>query len=323
MAKTADLRLYFFERYSENLHLLHDNGMLPGLTLQYEQTYICPLCYRQFSKADLDLKVKNHLTLEDVPPKSLGGKANILTCKECNNVAGHQVDSHLTAGLRALDARKFLPGSEAKVRIKTGEKTVQGSIKVEANGTIRTINSYKNNHRQRLDEYIKSISPKEGRNLLSVEFIPSNSNDRRLQIGLLKTAYLQAFEKFGYKYCLRPSYNPVREQIQNPDHEIYPLQFWFLGPFTENQSGTHFVVNEGLECIMPVFPLTTSTTRIFAAILPLKDNPIIEIVAGFHASLALNAGYADFQRFDLPEGYLRSLHNIHELDEFELQILNR
>lgn len=39
---------------------------------------------------------ENPLTLEDAPPKSLGGKAHVLTCKECNNKAGQKIDYHLT-----------------------------------------------------------------------------------------------------------------------------------------------------------------------------------------------------------------------------------
>jgi len=323
MSKTIDQRSRIFAIYAENLDLLHKSGLLNGLKLEFDQTYICPLCTRQFSSKDLDTALKNHLTLEDAPPKSLGGTANILTCKECNNIAGYKIDAHLQAGLRALDARKFLPGSEAKVKFIRGEEIVQGSIKVEGDGTIKAINSYKNNHAVKLDNYIKNISPKAGKNLLRIEFVKPNSNDRRLQVGLLKTAYLLAFEKFGYAFILDSIYDPVREQIENPDADIYPMQFWFTGPYTADQIGVHIVKNNGIECFMSFFSLNTSITRIFSAILPLKKNPILQIVAGFHAYLALNTGEAEFLRLNNPAGYLSNLDAIKELYKITEELRSR
>ena len=89
------LRKKLFDKYSANLHLLHDNGLLPHLRLPHNQTFICPVCLNPFSVDDLDTTKENHLTLEDVPPKSLGGKPTILTCKVCNNTAGQQIDVQL------------------------------------------------------------------------------------------------------------------------------------------------------------------------------------------------------------------------------------
>lgn len=63
------------------------------------------------------------------------------------------------------------------------------------------------------------------------------------------------------------------------------------------------------------FLLKTSVTRVFSAILPLKKNPILQIVAGFHAYLALNTGEAEFLRLNNPTGYLNSLDAIEELNK--------
>jgi len=89
------------------------------------------------------------------------------------------------------------------------------------------------------------------------------------------------------------------------------MQFWLVGPFKETNAGVHFVTNQGLECVMSIFPLKNLTTRVFGAILPIKTNPIIEIVAGFHASFALEVDYVGkFERFDQAGGYLDNLDNI-------------
>ncbi|MBI2907926.1 MAG: hypothetical protein HYX92_09750 [Chloroflexi bacterium] len=56
--------------------------------------YICPLCMRGFLPAALD---ENVLTLEHVPPQALGGKRILLTCCECNNRAGRELDCEMQA----------------------------------------------------------------------------------------------------------------------------------------------------------------------------------------------------------------------------------
>lgn len=316
MAKSDPQKTKIFKAYAQNLNLLVSEKYISGLVLDFDETYICPLCCRQFSEADLSTNVENYLTLEDAPPRSLGGSANILTCKECNNVAGHKVDAHLTAGLRAKDVRDFLPGSESKVRFIKDGYTVQGNITVEADGTIKASNSYKNNYALKLNEYIKTISPKDGKNLLSFEFVPGNIDYRRLQIGLLKTAYLVCFGKFGYSFIFNSQCELIRNQIKEPDAEIYPLQFWFIGPFKQEHEGVHIVQNHGLECLMPIFGLTTNIRRVFAAIVPLKDTPILNTVAGFHARLSYNMGHADFARFAHPNGYILDKDVIKELHDF-------
>jgi len=77
-------RKFIFDRYSENLLFLKSKNII-DIELKYDKTYICPLCLDQFSETALDQTIENPLSLEDAPPKSLGGKAKILTCKKCNN----------------------------------------------------------------------------------------------------------------------------------------------------------------------------------------------------------------------------------------------
>lgn len=63
-----------FYRFAEHLNLLKANGFLPGITLKYDLTYICPMCLGQFAIADLEVSSPNMLTLEHAPPESVGGK---------------------------------------------------------------------------------------------------------------------------------------------------------------------------------------------------------------------------------------------------------
>ncbi len=316
MSKGDDKRKKIFEKYSSNLQFLIDNGFITGISLKYDKTYICPICMDQFSSEDLDVTKSNHLTLEDVPPKSLGGRPCVLTCKKCNNAAGHKIDSQLYARMYEMDQQKFVSGSSFKARFRQDDEIVQGEVTVGEDGKIKVKNSYKNNNRAKLDTFIDGISPKTGNPVMNIEFIPSKIDFKGLQVALLKTAYLLCFEKFGYAVINDACYNIVREQIQNPNLDIYPTQFWFQGPFNENQYGVHISTNVGLECFMVIFPLKSHTNRVFGAILPIKTTPIIEIVAGFHASLALGLDQpAYFDRHNHPQGYLDNLAAVTQISD--------
>jgi hypothetical protein len=311
MTQGDQKRQFIFDKYSANLHFLNDTGLIPHINLDFENTFICPGCMRQFSPDDLKTSKANHLTLEDVPPKSLGGKANILTCFECNNSAGTKIDVHLYSRMFEMDKRMFVKGTSFHAKFSQGNEIVQGEINVGEDGTITVKHQYKQNKKDRLEKFVKDVSPTTGNPLMNIEFYPTRIDFKRLQVALLKTAYLQCFEKYGYLIIADPIFDKVRDQIKNPDGDIYPSQFWFVGPFKEANQGVHFVTNDGLECIMSIFSLKSHSTRVFGAILPIKPQPIIEIIAGFHASIALDVEYsAVFERFDHPSGYLKDLQAI-------------
>src|ERR1044072_7673073 len=158
MAEPNPKRLALFRKYSANLALLKENGFLSHITPKYDRTYICPICLRHFSEEEaLNTEAENYLTFEDVPPVSLGGKANVLTCRKCNNTCGTEIDVHLATRMQEWDKHKFLPGTEANVKIDYKGKIVQTEIKVEEDGNIIAINKIKNNHPQTLEDYIKEI----------------------------------------------------------------------------------------------------------------------------------------------------------------------
>lgn len=311
------LRKKLFDRYSANLHLLHDNGLLPHLYLPHKQTFICPVCLNPFSVDDLDTTKENHLTLEDVPPKSLGGKPTILTCKVCNNTAGQQIDVQLFNRMFDIDKRKFIPGSNFHARFSQNGETTQGEVTVHDDGTIKVKQSYKHNKNDKLDNFVSAISPSKGNPLMNIEFYPTKFSFKRLDVALLKSAYLQCFEKYGYAFITDPIFDQVRGQIKNPDADIYPTKAWFLGPFKEENEGSHFVSNPALECVMSIFTLKSLSKRTFGVVLPIKDPEAIKVVAAFHASIALDLGQtAEFHRFDHPRGYIANLENIKEVLTF-------
>ena len=64
--------------------------------------YACPICMLIFPQ-----ELSGGLTVDHVPPKSIGGRRMVLTCRTCNSVAGSDAD----AGARARNHR--LPSSRS------------------------------------------------------------------------------------------------------------------------------------------------------------------------------------------------------------------
>lgn len=100
-----------FRKFSQNLKHVAA-GLNFRLDKQYkEDAYLCPLSFKVFDRRGLNEEYTDQLTLEDVPPKSLGGKGICLTSKINNSRAGHTFDNVL---LKHLEDQNFLQGKGAK-----------------------------------------------------------------------------------------------------------------------------------------------------------------------------------------------------------------
>lgn len=264
MNKRELKRNRIFQVYTEHLKLLIKNGLLEGKS----DKYICPICTEIF---DLN-KTENPLTLEDAPPKSLGGKANILTCKSCNNTCGTKIDSHLSERLRELDTSKFLKGTSSKVIVNINGEQFRSTLNVDEKGVMTIEHNVKNNHPVKLKEHIPTLK---GGQVIDMNFLKTKVIPENLQIALLKTAYILAFEKFGYNLMLHDCYDIVREQILNPDKKLYPKAFWSQQPFAKDLCGVYISIDKGLESIVTIFRVSTSkSVRTFTVFLPLPIIPI-------------------------------------------------
>ncbi|WP_375560207.1 hypothetical protein ACE193_21245 [Bernardetia sp. OM2101] len=274
MTENAKKREKIFNVFSSQLNTLNSGNLLPSKykNLKFDKTYVCPICLVQFSRDDLNTEIENFLTLEDAPQKSLGGKANTLTCKKCNNTCGAEIDFHLVEGVHKQDRKHFLPNTTGRVKfsISKGEQ-VQGEYSVNDAGVITVEHSTKNNNPAKLSYHIDNIRKD---SIVILEHKASKVDEKKLEVALLKTAYILAFEKFGYSIILDECFDIVREQLLKPNNEIYPEGFWTRQEvFTEKHEGLHLIkINEGVG-LFCVFPLKTqSSTKRFGVYLPLPKE---------------------------------------------------
>lgn len=275
--KKEKKREALFEKYANNLSLLKENGFIDIDVPIDSSIYICPICLDHFTKDDLDQNVKNPLSLEDAPPKSLGGSQIILTCERCNNGLGSDIDWHLTERLKELEFKDKIPGSEQLGTFHIDDLITNGKIVVDNDGTTKAVHPKKMNNPEKLDKFIGIIRTRKKHPLFRHK--PSRIDPKKIQIALIKNAYLLMFEKFGYAIILNDEYNRVREQLLKPEKDIYPLNCWFQGPFPEDKIGVPFIKEKNLESIFALFKLKTKLAeRIFGVILPLADTKIEDVI---------------------------------------------
>lgn len=179
-------------------------------------SYACPLCLEIFPRDRL-----NELSVEHVPPLSVGGKPLVLTCKRCNNDAGYKVDSH-EAHLH--DASRFFSGKSGfrPAQLSVGDATVN----VQANlgcGYVAWVDSARNSP-STLKEFhaaIESLAQSRETPKISWAYRPrAPVKEFRVNLSRLRAAYLAAFALFGYTFIIREVFSRLRYQLQNPEEEL-------------------------------------------------------------------------------------------------------
>lgn len=200
-------------------------------------SYVCPICLTEF---DISALENGFLTLEHVPPKSIGGIGIILTCKKCNNQAGHRFESHaakrqkLHNFVEVLANKKEGKGGRAKlslgdISVNVDIETVQGKTKISIPGNVNNPNLT-----GKLQRRIEAMANADPQPQLKFDLkAHDNYKLRQHQLSLLKAAYLVVVAKIGYKYALSPALDIIREQILRPDEIILPNWQVRLGQISE------------------------------------------------------------------------------------------
>lgn len=290
-----DRKKIIFSLFSQNLDWIKEH---PSIKFKpdFNNGYICPLCFDVFFLNDLDDKLPNHLTAEDIPPKKMGGKVRALSCKKCNNEkGGKDLDAHLLNRLMEIDFHSFLPKSQTKATFELNGNKVNGVVEIDVKGVLKLdIQTTRSNPIQSKDFMKDLILPQtiynpyfypekafEPRPLTAnFKLKPLNlSDERRAEVALLRIAYLIAFSTFGNGFLINGNLFKVREQIQNPIKDILPKVFWIKYDFPKEFIGINIIkAPQELRCFLIVFELSTkSKLRQFAIALPGPSSPGIKI----------------------------------------------
>ncbi|WP_456459244.1 hypothetical protein [Reichenbachiella sp.] len=209
-------RKELFDLYSKNWIHFSKYLSLPK-EFQGKGLYACPMCLTLFDETGLDQSKERRLTLEDVPPKKLGGKPLILTCNTCNNQSGTKYDSHLLNQTRAENFLRRKEGGQKEVVIQINNKSkIKGIAKNLPNDTlgIHFINKSNPMAQPDIDHLFKNWNS--GQFKLDIK----GGNPKLFNIAKLRIAYLLAFAKFGYGYIMNWQTQIIRSQLSNPNDAI-------------------------------------------------------------------------------------------------------
>jgi hypothetical protein len=238
----VDKRLRWFDEGASALRRAFDRAghsdVLPGSG----EFYACPCCLGLFAREAVASRV---LTIEDVPPKALGGRPMLLTCRTCNNDAGSQLDAH--AAMQAV-GDSFARGADTGRWIRATSFAdgipLRGRARMTDAGLLFTGIPQQNAPAARADfeaalAAYGSSDPGRG---LSVT-VHTGFEDPRARFSLIRAAYLAAFAGLGWTYILQPALPPVREQLRSPDVEILK-PYLFRDPSTPSTQRTILIVTD-------------------------------------------------------------------------------
>ena len=241
------------------------------LTMGEQNKYACPICLTKFSIENDALPLG--LTREHVPPHSLGGTVKCYTCRKCNSDLGADADKQLLIGIKQNKETFLKTMVDQPIKIKEGDWTFQGQMSANDGGNYQMLHSKKNNHPNKLENFMGQIS--DG-SQLSLQYVLQKFDNHLFNVGLLKSAYLKLFSVMGFEIVFNTAYDIVRAQLMTPQNKIYFQKTVLSNAFTADQAGVYKVDIENCRLICVVLNLTyMNFTHTFGVLLPDTDLDFI------------------------------------------------
>jgi hypothetical protein len=206
MATSEDTKLRWFDLGAESFRRATPPSDRPP-------TYPCPICLTHFQR---DSVVKRILSVEHVPPESLGGRPLLLTCTRCNNVAGSRLDAHAESRERIQAAIGGQADGTERVRALLGD--FQVSAEVVTSGGRYELKVSPSVNRPGAMERLRELGKKGAQ--LTVRYKPYS--DLGANISWLRAGYLTLVAKYGYELALDQAFDFVRRQIVEDERALAP-----------------------------------------------------------------------------------------------------
>ena len=258
--RTKDKRNYLLELYSKQIETIPFVSS-DGVEFHMADAYICPLCLKAYAIGN------SELTLEHVPPESVGGKPILITCKACNSNRGSDIDVCLTNELEIVHNLNHIDTVPQKTRLAFND------VEINAQTTFSKTNGFKfmicpdNNSPVEFERFVtEAKNAKEGYEIKVIANITNHKRDYDLaNIALLKSAYLMAFHELGYMYVLSANTNIVRDQIQNPKKNVIGNAFIIdskNGVLENLSDGVYYAQLNNIGCVIVIMELKLRRSEI-------------------------------------------------------------
>ncbi|MEV0758119.1 HNH endonuclease [Streptosporangium sp. NPDC050280] len=203
--------------------LLREHGLIQGVFSDSKDWYLCPLCIDMTMTIE-EIRTKR-LSPEHLPPKSLGGREVLLTCKKCNNDAGgrfdgeafkqHQMMQFLKGGVEHSEvALLTAAGIEVRTRMRVlADLRIQLTLAHDINAPGRT---------EALIDHLRDVIREKRETNISIKPVIRFSPERA-RVSWMRTAYLAAFAVFGWRYILRSNFQSLRDHLKDPRCPAPPI----------------------------------------------------------------------------------------------------
>lgn len=230
--RPRDMRINRRERLRQQL-FQQGAAALEAARPKAPKGYACPICLLGYPSAD-------PFSLEDVPPKSIGGRPLLLTCTSCNSKAGHELDVHIHEGVKEAEIASGKRALEA--RLSAFGETITANVRIENGELLITGEPSRSDPRahERFFKEMERLSEFEATGT-SFNITYNTKHDAwRESVAWLRVGYLYAFAVLGYNFILRPELEPIRAQIRSPGQRLVPQLVKRLKK-PPNENGIQFV----------------------------------------------------------------------------------
>lgn len=283
MNKTTSL----FDKYSQNLKILapyiNKFKYVIERVPKNEGLYYCPLSLRFYAKSLLNKTNGRELTLEHVPPKTLGGKSICLTAKDVNNKSG-KIDNCILERHRILLANKnkSVKTFKAKIENRHNVELVMDQFSDQLKLWFKS-----DGKNLKLNEFMSMLNEPPGSFNVTINFGEDTLSLNGIR-GYLKCLYLVAFSTFGYSLLfntngiINPIYKHIIELINSRDNN-QEIPFVFEWDFPKELQKFNFVEdNENHKALLVCIRINGFGV---AAIFPSPNETDLNYHNHFHPSL--------------------------------------
>lgn len=240
-----------FNIYKQHIELLNNLGVV-----NIHAEYVCPFCTKPFSSDQLD-----ELSEEHAPQNALGGTKIAVTCKECNNRYGSNIDSDLKTFVLHHEFNKGVPNTEVEYEIEPG---LHGLLSYNNKGELLFKINTKKCDPKKSALFLDTTG--DGTVLNGRKKVPKKYKAPSAAAGLYKSAYIILFKYTKYNFLLDNHYQPLRDQIENPD-DTFPRLYSAQAP-TEILDGVYLCVEDDFRGFVIVLTLELYEKNRFSILIP-------------------------------------------------------
>ena len=149
-----------------------------------------------------------------MPPKSFRGRGLVLTCRDCNNTSGTELDAHARRKENVAEAvRGVNPKRPLRVKAMAGPLTLNAQFTSQGGNMKLKIRPHLNH--PETEAAFKTLMKKGAQ--IQIDYHGDRHSALAANISWLRSAYLATFAVFGYRVVSDPAMQIVRRQILEKD----------------------------------------------------------------------------------------------------------